>query len=256
MDAGQPSPDHLAQVDQQVPAVGDLDRLRGAQADAAGVLGRAVPCHHLDGVVFAQPSRQGLRSAVGQEIDNAARFQVDQNGPVGLPLPERPVVDPQDARRTARGQWDGAHEAQHAVGAGRHTEVVKQAGAGLTTAGDPNLPLSGGEPPGATRPGGQQVRQRFGESPARAGGVPAVEPADQEVKANRAAEAGQIGRTAAVATMDGLAEDAAVRAGRAGLRRLGGNLDSCRAGVCHLLDAAAWNQKQLIHSAINNADPS
>ena len=102
-------------------------------------------------------------------------------------------------------------------------------------------------PPGAARPRGQQVGQRFGEGPARAGGVPAVEPADQEVKANRAAEVGQIGRTTAVAAMDGLAEGAAVRAGCAGLRPLGGNLDGCRAGARHLLDTAARNQKQLIH---------
>ena len=49
--------------------------------------------------------------------------------------------------------------------------------------------LGGGETPGAASPRGQQVRQGLGESPTRTGGVPAIEPADQEVEANLFAEA-------------------------------------------------------------------
>jgi hypothetical protein len=86
--------------------------------------------------------------------------------------------------------------------------------------------------------------------------IPAVEPAHRENETNLTAEVGQIGRMAPVAAVHGLADGVAVRAGAAGLRALGGNLDDHRIRAHYLLNAAARNRKKLSHSTSCNADPT
>jgi hypothetical protein len=111
MDAGQPPLDHLAQVLEQVPTIRHLNRLGSAQGGTTGILGGAVARDHLDRAVAFQPLRQGLRGAVGEQVDHPPHLQVDQNGPVGPPLLQGPIVHPQHAGRRALGQRNGAHEA-------------------------------------------------------------------------------------------------------------------------------------------------
>ena len=99
MDALQPALEHLTDVVQQVPAVGDLHRPGCCHRDAAGVFGRAVARHYLDGGLRAQPGRHRLGLPVGQQIDDAASLQVDDDRAVGLPAAQGPVVDADDPRR-------------------------------------------------------------------------------------------------------------------------------------------------------------
>jgi len=62
--------------------------------------------------MLAQPRGQRLRRAIGQEVDDLLRLQVDQDRAVGPPASLRPIVDTQHAHRPCRRGRRGAHEPQ------------------------------------------------------------------------------------------------------------------------------------------------
>jgi len=80
--AGQPTLDHLPQVQQQVPAVRDLHGPRRPEPDAAGVLGRAVAGDGPDPAMAPEPVGQRRGAPVRQQVDHAMPLQVDEDGPV------------------------------------------------------------------------------------------------------------------------------------------------------------------------------
>jgi len=84
--------------------LGHLHSLRRALPDTVGVRPGAVTADHLQFGVLPQPSGDGRRGPVGQEVDHRVGFQVDQDGAEVPPLAARPIVDAQDAHRTVRGQ--------------------------------------------------------------------------------------------------------------------------------------------------------
>ncbi|GAV36783.1 hypothetical protein ROTAS13_04471 [Roseomonas sp. TAS13] len=65
-------PDRISEVAQQVPAIRYLDCTGRALPDPVRVSARPVSGHDLHARVLAQPRRQGLRLAVGQQVDAIA----------------------------------------------------------------------------------------------------------------------------------------------------------------------------------------
>jgi hypothetical protein len=187
---GQPAFDHPARVDQQVPAVGHLRRSGRSGRRAPGVLRRAIPDDGPDPRPAPQPPRQGRGGAIRQEVGDAPPLHVDQDGPVGAPPLERPIVDPQDAGRRTRRERQAPHEAQHRGGARRHGQVRREPRAGLAAERDPDPRLGLGQPPRAAGAGREQTRQALGEGAPRAVRGAAVEPAHAEAEAGLAAERG------------------------------------------------------------------
>jgi len=59
-----------------MPAVSDLDRLRSPLPRAIGIGAGAVATNDLDAGMRPQPGGEGLRRAVGQQIDGAVAFEV------------------------------------------------------------------------------------------------------------------------------------------------------------------------------------
>jgi len=76
MNAGQPAFNHLAQVLEQVPPIGHLNRAGSAPGTAAGILGGTVAGDHRDRVTVLEPIRQRLGGAVGQQIDHGAMREI------------------------------------------------------------------------------------------------------------------------------------------------------------------------------------
>jgi hypothetical protein len=89
------------QVVPQVPAVGDLDRVRGAVPGTLGVVAGPVPADHLRARMRLQPGLQGAGFPVRQQLDRLARSDVHQDSPVDLAASEREVTGPEDLRRGA-----------------------------------------------------------------------------------------------------------------------------------------------------------
>jgi hypothetical protein len=80
-------------------AVGYLHSFGRTLQDAIGVSSRAIPGHHLDPRMCAEPFGQGIGLAVRQQVHHAAALQVDQNRAVALVLFPCPIIDTEHTRR-------------------------------------------------------------------------------------------------------------------------------------------------------------
>jgi hypothetical protein len=85
--------DGLAEVVPEMPAVGDLDRLRCAAGGAIGVGAGPVPADDADTGMAGQPFGQGVGGAVGQQVDCPVGGQVNQHGAVVVAPAQGEVVD-------------------------------------------------------------------------------------------------------------------------------------------------------------------
>ena len=96
--------DRLAEVVPQVPAVGDLDRLRRAAGAAVGVDPGPVPADHLRSRPGRQPGGERVRRPLAQDVDGPAGLDVDQQRPVTAALAQRELIHAQHPRRRADGR--------------------------------------------------------------------------------------------------------------------------------------------------------
>jgi hypothetical protein len=248
MGADQPAFQHVAHVRQQVPAVGNLDRLERADGGGAGVLRRAVACHHLDPGPLLQPGRDCCAGAVGQQVDHAPTLQVHHDRAVGASLAQRPVVHGHDPRRFRRRQWQPADEAQHRVWTGRHSQVVQQPCCCFAAQCRTDLALRLGQPGGPARMGRHQFRQALGKGASGAFGVAAVGPFRPYRDMDPAPDRRQVSRVPAIAAVHGTARASAVRVAVAGPGAACVNMEEVRAVRRDRLDAAARHRTKLVHA--------
>lgn len=90
--------DGVAQVAQQMPAIRDLDGIRGALARTVGIGAGPIARDHLYTGVLAQPGGQSLGLAVWQEVNDGVALQVDQRRAVVVAAAPGPVVNAQHTR--------------------------------------------------------------------------------------------------------------------------------------------------------------
>ncbi len=195
--------DGVAEIAQQVEAVGNLDRLRSAGPDTVGIGAGPVAGDDLDAGVCLQPGGDGLRLAIGQPINwPVGTLQIHDQGAVAPAPTPGPVIDADDARRRRRLNRDRPDQAQQGVAADRHGEQARQAGAQLTPCAQGQGTLDLGKADGAPLPEGCRRRQALGEDPARAAGVRAAEAADLQGQTDDAAHQGKVGDMAGVAAVN------------------------------------------------------
>jgi hypothetical protein len=85
--------DGLAHVLQEVPSIGDLLGLGRGFSGGLGVGRRTVAADQLDTGMSFEPRPDGRGVAVGQEIDDIVRLEVDDDRAVALSFAPGPVVD-------------------------------------------------------------------------------------------------------------------------------------------------------------------
>ena len=95
-----------------MPPVRDLDRVWRSLPDAVGVDAGAVTRDDLHPRVPLQPRRQALGPAVGQQVEDPVPLQVDEDGPIAVTAPPRPIIDPEHARGRA---WPGEGSPRRAI---------------------------------------------------------------------------------------------------------------------------------------------
>ncbi len=83
----------LREVVPQMPTVGDLDRLRRPNTGGFGIRVGAITADHLGGRMNGEPFGDGAGFPVGENIDWTVSIQIDQNGPIPMPSPQREIVD-------------------------------------------------------------------------------------------------------------------------------------------------------------------
>lgn len=113
-------------------AVRHLHGLGGATRGAFRETAAPVAAHHGHARPLLEPSSQGVRLAIRQEIEHAVVFQVDEDRTkdrtVALPTPESPVVDADDV-------WGGDHRQRESVYLAHLTQQCIRAGADAESEG-------------------------------------------------------------------------------------------------------------------------
>jgi hypothetical protein len=234
----------VAAVPQQVPSVRDLRGVRRPGPDAVGVGPGAVAGDDLDAGAGAQPGRERGRLAVGQQVDDAPRLEVDQGRAVSLAAPPGPVTDPEHPRRRGGRRGRALHQAEQGIAAGRHAEALGEARAGTAAEGEADLALDAAQPVRPPRPGPGHLGQAFGEDPARAGRRDAAEPPCPEHDRGSASLPGQVGQAAAVVATDPPRGQAAERADGRRRSRRGEDDDSVGFGQHLQHQQACRDQRQ------------
>ena len=92
----------LAQVLQNMEAVGDLPRLRRAFMRALGERTAAIAADHLDVRMPLEPVRCRARRTIRQKIDHLSPLQVHDDGPISGALAPCPIIDTQALERSFR----------------------------------------------------------------------------------------------------------------------------------------------------------
>lgn len=75
----------VAEIAQEVPPVGHLNRIGSALPDPVGIGAGAVPGDDFDAGTLPKPIRERLRLAVAEQIEHHVAFEVDKNGAVSVP---------------------------------------------------------------------------------------------------------------------------------------------------------------------------
>ena len=161
-----------------MPAIGDLDGLRGAVTSALGIVAGPVPADDPRAGMGLQPRLEAGGLPVRQQVDHVSGAHVHQHRPVDLALGQREVIDPEDLRSGPDFRLR------------RHGDQAQHRG---RVHGDPEGPgHPGGGTPGQLQPEPcQHAQQRdaappvplaqprglLGEGDRRAPRVPAAEPA-------------------------------------------------------------------------------
>jgi hypothetical protein len=90
------------------------------QSRGARILRRAVSGDDGNARVSTQSLGQCRRRTVRQQINDTVLLQIDQDGAVGAPFAQSPVIDAEHPRLSMRRQRYPMHQSQERVGTGRH----------------------------------------------------------------------------------------------------------------------------------------
>ena len=187
-------------------------RFRAATGDAA-----TVAADHLHPGVPPEPVREGVGSAVRQEIDHAPPLEVAKDRAIPPATAPRPVVHPEHARGLARRLRRAAAEhAEQGGGADRHGQPERQARSGLAAQGEADVALDVGQADSPARPWRGDLGQPFGEDPARAAVRGAAEPPGPDMEGDEAPLPWQVCQDAPVVAVDPVRGLPAQRAGAGG----------------------------------------
>ncbi len=130
MTAAQLLLDALAQILEQVEAIGDLSRLWGTLSSALCVESAAVAADDRDLGMLAEPSRGAFGGAIRQHVDDLTPLQVDDQRSVATAFDPGPVVDAHHATcwwRAGAGRRLPLQMPQDGVVADRHAQPGHQA---------------------------------------------------------------------------------------------------------------------------------
>ena len=117
----------------EVPAVGDLQRLRANPGHRLAVAATTITRDDRDLGVRRQPGIQRGGCSIRQQIDDPATLQIADQRAVALPALPRPVVDADDRWRIVGPSGATAQRAKQRVAADRHQQPGRKLGTRTTT---------------------------------------------------------------------------------------------------------------------------
>jgi hypothetical protein len=189
---GQFALDGLAQILDQVEAVGDLRDGRGRQAGRSGVTAMTVPTHRLDRRVRHQPLLDRVGGVLIQHVHDRVAFQVHHDRAVGAPFALGPFIDADHLRAGHRRLGACLHPAQERVVADGESQALGKPLAGPPAERVPDQPSDGVRPAGAASAHRRDAGQAVGEHPHRTGPGTTTPPTHANVQRHGRADGRQV----------------------------------------------------------------
>jgi hypothetical protein len=123
----------LGEVMQEVPAVGDMSRLRSAIVNTFPADGGAITAYHFQAGVPTEPSRYGLRRVPFEKIHYPVALEVHQDSSGDIAFPETEVIHAQHPHVLGFGTEGPADTIQEGVGAHEQTQLTGEPGSRFTS---------------------------------------------------------------------------------------------------------------------------
>ena len=158
---------HVRQVVQQMEPIRHLAGRGCPEARRFRIGLRPIPDDHLDPGMGLQPLGHGRGFPVGEEGQGPPPFEVQQEGAIGVTLPQREIIHAEDLRGADRGAGGAADHPQQGVATDREAEGPAQPHPGRPTQGEADGEEAGHQPqrpprPRRDKPGSRSVKMRRG----------------------------------------------------------------------------------------------
>jgi hypothetical protein len=191
----------LTEVLDEVEAVDHLHGRRRPPADAVGVEVAAIPTDDGDRRVLAQPGRHAGSGAVRQQVHDAMRREIDQDGAVAVSPPPGPLVYADDLQGWRRGHRGGPHQAEQGRWTGGEPQASGESGTSIAAESHADGPEDGGQPMGVAGGWRDEVWQALREDTTHAARIAAHELPHDEVDVHHACPPGKVGQVTLVTAM-------------------------------------------------------
>jgi hypothetical protein len=219
--------DHIAEIVDDMEAIGNLDCLWGAARRSLSISRTPISCQDLNTGMGFEPVRQGARRTILKQLDGAAQLFIDQDGPVRPATPLTPVVHPEHMRGSHRRQWGLRDQPQQRRATRAEAMPPSQSRSRLTAQGAREIeqqPVLGQRAPSARR---GQVRQALGEDDAWAASIATEEPTNLDVQHHASTTPWKISHGALIVAMDPVRPARAERAQRRAARGVQHERQAC-----------------------------
>jgi hypothetical protein len=216
----------LTEITQEVKAVCNLGRLRGAFGRTARIIRGAITGNDFDPWMGAQPCRHGIRGTLGQQIDRPLLFEIHQDRAIDAALAEGKIIDPQDPRCGLRRRRGALENAEDRIATEGHPQPAGHPCAGFTARLAPEDTDSLGEPHGTLRARGRESGEVFNKRLAGTRRRQTAKAADMYAEAHGLLDNGQVTQVARIAAVHACRRGVTIGAGGRG--RIGTGVDEER----------------------------
>jgi hypothetical protein len=107
-----------------MPSVGNLECTRRAASRSTGVNAIAVTANNLGSRMVGEPTDDGIRRWIFQQVDHAVSIGIHQDRAVAASTTKRKFVDPEHPWRLDCPLWDCPHHAQQRRAARGHRQTL------------------------------------------------------------------------------------------------------------------------------------
>ena len=191
----------IAQIRQQVPAIGHLDRIGRRFVRGPGIGRGPIAADDLNAGMLAEPASEGRGFAIRQQVDGAAPFEVDEDRAEGRRPAKGEIIDTEDAGCRPEVRRGGLDATEQGVGTGWHRQPSRQSRAPFAAERESDRELRLAEALRRLGVGGDG-RQTLGEGPLRAPRVGAPEAPEVDADADVSTLPGEVGNGADIPAMD------------------------------------------------------
>ena len=165
----------LAEVVDEMKAVDDLHRLGCPPANAIRIEVTAITTDDGDRRMLGQPGRDAGGRAVRQQVHDAMRRQIDQDGAIPMAPPPGPLVDPNGLQGWHGRDRGPPDQAEQGGWTGGEPQAGREPGASVPAQRQADRPQGCDQSMGVAAIGRDEVRQALGEDPTPAGPIAAEE---------------------------------------------------------------------------------